>query len=524
MAMTPTASDLSVLSRKPDAVGATTAAAPRSAIPMPPRKWLTSVVVPGGLVLSALGIILFASAGTWMPATPVHIVPVIVKSGAGGSGSGAAIVQAPGWVEADPYPISVSALTDGIVSEVLVLEGQKVTAGQVVAKLVRIDAELALLRAKAELAEKDAALDSSKATLDAAQRTWDNPVELTRQVAAAESMLAEREGELIRWPSDVAAEQAKADELEAELARLEKLYEQQQAGEIEFIRSKRQTEAQQAVLKSLTARKAILEAQARAAKAEVRAASENLKLRIPEKRALDEARANLGAAQGIRDRTSAALKEAELRLERMDVRSPVDGVVLTRLVQPGSKVMLSAQEMTSSQIVRLYDPQHLQVRVDIPLADAGKVDIGQKAEVIVNVLPDRTFQGRISRIVSEADVQKNTLQVKVAIEDPSPQLKPEMLTRARFYTSATATSQPDDQSVFAMNSLIQHHPGGHTYVWRIDRSKSLAREQSVTLGNTRIEDWVLVTEGLSPGDQLIADPPTGLRDGQKVNVLGEMAH
>src|SRR5262249_54931719 len=163
----------------------------------------------------------------------------------------------------------------------------------------------------------------------------DNPVELNRQVAAAESMLAERQSKLARWPADVAAAQAKFDELQAEFSRLEKLHEQEQAGEIEFIPAKRQAGGQAATLKSENARKPIIEAQVAAAQAEVTASRENLRLRIPERKSLDEAKANLTNAEAVRDKSKAALSEAQLRLERMDVKSPVAGVVMTRLVQPG---------------------------------------------------------------------------------------------------------------------------------------------------------------------------------------------
>ena len=84
----------------------------------------------------------------------------------------------------------VAALTDGIVKDVFVLEGQAVKAGQVVVKLVDDDAKLELARAEAELAEKQAALE-------AAQRQWDNPVERTRAVAAAEAMTAEVQAALL---------------------------------------------------------------------------------------------------------------------------------------------------------------------------------------------------------------------------------------------------------------------------------------------------------------------------------------
>jgi multidrug efflux pump subunit AcrA (membrane-fusion protein) len=149
------------------------------------------------------------------------------------------------------------------------------------------------------------------------------------------------------------------------------------------------------------------------------------------------------------------------------------------------------------------------------------------------VLPDKTFSGRISRIVNEADIQKNTLQVKVAITDPSPQLKPEMLARVRFSGAAARIEGPtgasqaavmhsassSGQVIFAPTRLI-HRMGDGAMAWVVDRGRGTASHRTIQLGQMQIDGWVAVASGLSPGDQLISDFE-GLRDGQRVRVVGE---
>ena len=53
------------------------------------------------------------------------------------------VAQASGWVEPDPYPIYVTALSDGVIEKLLVLEGDKIEADQVIAEMVDDDARLA---------------------------------------------------------------------------------------------------------------------------------------------------------------------------------------------------------------------------------------------------------------------------------------------------------------------------------------------------------------------------------------------
>jgi len=488
-------------------------------IPLPPSRWKTRVLVPGTVLVLAAGILAYAARGALRPAVPVRIVPAVVKAGV--QSSGTAVVQAPGWVEPDPFPITVSALADGVVSEVLALEGQPVKKGQVVARLVPDEAQLALRRAEAELAERQAELATFQALLTEAQRTWDTLIDLRRKLAIAEAGLAEKQADLARWPAELEAEKARLAQADFELQRLKKLAVGPIISEKEFVDASQVRAAQVAVVKSTEGRKPVLEAQIRGFQAEVEAARQALELKIPENRAVAEARARVTQAEAAVARATAARDEARLRLERMEVRSPVDGEVMARLVMPGSKLMLGGTEMASAQVLRLYSPDKLQVRVDVPLGDAAHVQIGQEAEVVVHVLPDRTFKGRVTRMVHEADIQKNTLQVKVAIEKPAPEIKPEMLARVKFLAMASTQPSGGQGSIFAPARLVIQE-GGHGRVWLVDQNRNVAESRHVMAGSARTGDWIEIREGLRAGDWLIADPPPDLRNGAAVRVIGEV--
>lgn len=487
-------------------------------IPLPPRRWKTRVLVPALIIGAAGSILVFAARGALRPAVQVRIVPAVVKAGV--QSPGAVVVQAPGWVEPNPYPVSVTALADGVVGEVLVLEGEAVRKNQVVARLIPDDAKLALQRAEAELSERQAELATAQALLSEAQRNWDHPTELRRRMAAAQAASAEKQAELARWPAELAAEKARLAELEAEFARLSKLRAGGIAAEKEFMRAQSRREAQAAVVRSAEGRRAVLEAQIKGAQAEIEATTEALELRIPETRALAEAKARVSQSEAAVRRAQARRAEAALRLERMEVRAPIDGVVMARLVEPGSRVMLSGNETTAAQILRLYDPAKLQVRVDVPLGDAAHVTVGQAAEVVVNVLPDKVFRGQVVRIAHEADIQKNTLQVKVAIDRPTRDIKPEMLARVKFL-AATATQPAGARASIFIPARLIPGQGGNASVWLVDQTRGVAELRSITAGTARLGDWIEIRDGLRAGDWLIADPPPGLEACDAVKVIGE---
>lgn len=504
--------------RRGDADTRPTAAA-SDQIPMPVGRWRTRVLLPAAILVVTGGLLAYSAFDVLMPAVTVQTVAVVPKTSGASAGS-ATIVQAPGWVEADPFATAVSALADGVVRDVLVLEGERVEAGQIVARLVDDDARLGLARAEALLAIRRAELEQARAALQEAESNWQHPIERTRKLATAEAELARKTAELAAWPSELARETARAAFQHAEFERIETLFNNKQASDIELILARQMNEAQRAIVEFTGAREAVLKAEITGLAAEVAAAREGLARRIPETRELSEARAVLQRAEANVLAAEADRDEAALRLERMEVRSPSAGVAMTRLVTPGAKLMLAADNPTGAQVLRVYDPERLQVRVDIPLADAAKVGVGQSAEVVVDVLPERRFKGVVTRVVHEADVQKNTLQVKVAIESPSPEIKPEMLARARFLGSAKPASAPAgaDVGLFVPESLVHRSADGQCWVWLADRAASRARRRSIVVSEFRVEGHVEVSQGLQPGDLLIAAGAEALREGARIRV------
>jgi RND family efflux transporter MFP subunit len=398
------------------------------------------------------------------------------------------------------------------VREVLVLEGQSIEAGDVVARLVDDDAKLAVRRAEAEVATR-------RADLRAAQANWDNPVERDRAVAFSNAAVEETRAESAKLDADIAAEAARTDELADTLRRMEQPAESGAVSRAELVNTQFRLGAQRAVLDATKAKRPVLEATLRQRQAEAAAAAENRRLRVEETQKLESAKAAVALAE-------VQLAEAQLRLSRMEIRSPSDGVAMTRLIEPGAKLMVAMDEPTSAQALRLYDPAKLQVRVDVPLADAANVGVGMLAQIVVEVLPDRVFKGEVTRVVNEADITKNTLQFKVRILDPAEGLKPEMLARVRFLGRGPPATQQGQQgsvgttqSLFLPQHLVRRDASG-AFAVIVDRARNVAVRRNLTLGRDEQDGWVAVTDGLRAGDAVIAEP-AGVSDGQRVRVIGE---
>ncbi|MCW5765381.1 MAG: efflux RND transporter periplasmic adaptor subunit [Phycisphaeraceae bacterium] len=417
----------------------------------PRRRWIVRWGVPLAVTAAVLALLGYAARQTLRPSIEVELVEVVARPAALGAvagGSRAMTVQAPGWVEPDPYPSRVTALAEGVVTEVLVLEGQHVEAGQVVARLVDADAQLAARRAGATVE--------------------------TRKAEVARAMAAER------------VETARAAELSDDLDRKRPLVERGAVGQAEF----RQLELRLAGQEAMVAAAGAQTAQARAALAEA----------------------------------EAALAEADLRLTRMVVRSPWSGVVLARIAEPGSRLMMNSDDRDAATIVKLYDPARLRVRVDIPLADAGKVAIGHEAEVTTEALPGVVLRGVVALFVHEANIQKNTVQVKVILTGAPPELKPEMLTRVRFFRPASTApagtgpggSTDDELWIFVPEASIADADGRQPFVWLFDEPSRTAVRRDVRPEPGATDGYRRIAEGLRPGDRVIVRPPAGLTSGAAV--------
>ena len=430
-----------------------------STTPMPSSKWLLRIAVP--LIVLGLAAALLITAG-WRalrPATEVQAVTVVVRSVQTDEPmtaleSEGGIIQAPGWVEAEPFSVYAGALAEGVVEQMLVLEGDHVTAGQAVAKLVSDDARIALAKAEA---------DSLVAQQEARN---------------TEAMLSTIDPEL-------AAAHASQQSLIDEYTRKEALIEGGAVAKGPVARLAIAIDGANAVIDGLHAKREVLAAQAAIA------------------------RANIAVAKSI-------VEEAALKLSRMTIVSPINGVIIERLTSPGSVIRFGNGEH-SSHVVHLYDPAQLQVRADVPLSDAANVGVGHPAEIVVDVLPNRVFTGEVTRFVHRADIQKNTLEAKVRIHNPSELLKPDMLARVRILQPTALDGERITRTVpriFLPQEAIQAD-GTVLIIDQYERGSGLAARRTVVLGPSIIDGWQEVVSGLNAGDRVILDATSDL-DGTNV--------
>jgi HlyD family secretion protein len=149
----------------------------------------------------------------------------------------------------------------------------------------------------------------------------------------------------------------------------------------------------------------------------------------------DDARLRVASARAAIGEIEGARALAKTYLDWTVIRSPIDGVVLERLVDANELVVpqsFGGARGPSTALIALADPNDLQVEIDLNEADLAKVRLGQKCRVSPEAFREKTYEGIVAEIAPEAARQKGTLQVKVQILKPDRFLTPELTAKVEF--------------------------------------------------------------------------------------------
>jgi HlyD family secretion protein len=156
---------------------------------------------------------------------------------------------------------------------------------------------------------------------------------------------------------------------------------------------------------------------------------------IESQQAEDDARLSLQADRAAVKAAEGATDVARTYVEWCTIRSPINGVVMEKLVNPNELVMpqsFGGSRGPSTALLAVADPKDLQVEIDVNEADLSKISLGQKCRVSPEAYPDKTYDGVVAEIAPEADRAKGTLQIKVQILGPDHFLTPELSAKVEF--------------------------------------------------------------------------------------------
>jgi multidrug resistance efflux pump len=312
--------------------------------------------------------------------------------------------------------------------------------------------------AQAELQQAQAARNGALAVWQEARSLADNPLELSVEVESARTQVAVVQKDMEAAQAELKEAQIKRDEQARNQSNHEALVSIQvaeqrvQAAEANLHAAEAELDGarlQLALLIDLRDNPLALIAQANAAETAYQQAEAagllaetNLNLvkagSMPEEVAIAEAKVK---------QAEAAMVRVQVQLDKMRLTSPRDGLITNRAADPGELAT------PGDILLNVGDLDEVKLKVYIPETQTGQVKVGQVALVDVDAYPDRTFQGCVTFIASEAEFTPRNVQTKeervnlvfaveITLDNPTHELKPGMPADAEILPDTSGCSLP----------------------------------------------------------------------------------
>ncbi|HEU4404662.1 MAG TPA: efflux RND transporter periplasmic adaptor subunit [Polyangiaceae bacterium] len=226
----------------------------------------------------------------------------------------------------------------------------------------------------------------------------------------------------------------------------------------------------------------------------------------------DSVKARYGSAAGAAAAAGARVSEASLVLSDAKLRSPIDGIVLSRGVEVGALVAPGAP------VFVIADTRTVRVLFGVPDVVRQGLALERPVAVTSDAIPGRVFAGTVTKIAAQADARTRAFDVEATVDNADGALKVGMVAQAVL----GASGEGPGASLLVPLSAVVRPPGAASgfavFVAAPEAGADVARLRRVGLGELA-SNRVAVTEGIGPGERVIVQGATLVGDGQRVNVI-----
>jgi len=316
--------------------------------------------------------------------------------------------------------VTVGSQLSGQIKELMADFNSEVKAGQLIAKLDQSQLIARLNQAQADKAAAVAQVTQQKAAAERAKA----------DIESAKAALANMRAAVVR--ADVAVKDAERD------------HKRRQDLLPKGIVTQSDADKAQALLE--TTRSAAISARAQVDSAEAALAASYSLAQV--------AQAQIVSAEATVAQREAALQQVKVDIDRSEIRSPIDGVVVQRSVDVGQTVAASLQAPTIFTIAE--DLRRMEVYASVDEADSGRVRVGQDVTFTVTSFPADTFRGEVKQIRLAPQTVSNvvTYVVVIAANNQQRKLLPGMTATARIVTDNR------EQAIKVPNTALRWRPAG----------------------------------------------------------------
>jgi len=213
---------------------------------------------------------------------------------------------------------------------------------------------------------------------------------------------------------------------------------------------------------------------------------------------VEDARTQMAAAQSALEQATASLNTANLQIERADVRSPISGQVVKRMVSVGEQV-----DGTAAQpIVQIANLDRVEIAANVPAEQLPRVKVGQRATMSTEAYAGHTFNGSVIAVAPAVDPATNAALVRIRMTNADRLLRVGMFAEARLQLAEHANAL-----VVPPSAIVRNEEGAAVYVVQGD----IAQRTPVKVGLEQ-PDAVEILEGVTEGQTVLTSSVYGLGD------------
>jgi HlyD family secretion protein len=254
----------------------------------------------------------------------------------------------------------------------------------------------------------------------------------------------------------------------------------------------------------------------------------------------------------------AGLESARYDLSKQRIESPIDGIVTRRNIQEGETAVVGTMNNPGTVLLTLADMSVIQAEVEVDETNIPNVQLGQKAKITIDAIPDKSFKGHVSEIgnspiqataAGATGTQATNFKVVVILDEPVPEVRPGFTCTADVTTASRKGVVSVPIPAVAVRELVYDGNGQVIKAPKADKRRRtpepIASAAELKPGQTRKETegvfvvrdgkaefqpikmgiagdkYFEVASGLKAGDQVVTGPYNSVRgmvDGDLVKV------
>ena len=225
---------------------------------------------------------------------------------------------------------------------------------------------------------------------------------------------------------------------------------------------------------------------------------------------LDEGSISPSQLDKIKGNYEAAKAGYELILENTRIRAPFSGVISSKWMDEGEVFTLMPGPAGSPTILTLMQTDRVKILITISESELPQIKNGLKAQVKVDILPDKIFYGTISRIDPAVDPITRTFQAEIKLDNKSGELYPGMFARVQVNVGK-------EQIVAVPRATLIRQTGSNIF-YTFTIKDSVAERREVIPGQ-RFDDLIEIKGGLQVEEPVVIEGLYLLKNGTKVKII-----